>query len=97
MVVHNTCPIAIRVVLNTYHMTTLKKNNKVRTVGSCDTSGKLASKCVGIEGKDIISAWFHGSPETACVDRRVSWSSLALRATCFRPHNLDAQVAVHFW
>ena len=65
VVVHNTCPIAIRVVLNTYHMTTLKKNNKVRTVGSCDTSGKLASKCVGIEGKDIISAWFHGSPETA--------------------------------
>jgi len=71
------CPAAIRVVLNTYHMTTLKKNNKVRTVGSCDTLGKLASK------------W--------CVDRRVSWSSLALRATCFRPHNLDAQVPVHNW
>ena len=27
--------------------------------------GKLASKCVGIECKDIISAWFSGSPETA--------------------------------
>ena len=25
------------------------------------------------------------------------WSSLALRATCFRPHNLDAQVPVHIW
>ena len=32
-----------------------------------------------------------------CVDRRVSWSSLALRATCFRPHNLYAQVAAHIW
>ena len=49
-------------------MTTLKKNNKVRTVtvGSCDTLSKLASNCVGIECKDIIiSAWFNGSPETA--------------------------------
>jgi len=35
--------------------------------------------------------------KTGCVDRRVSWSSLALRATCFRPHNLYAQVPVHIW
>ena len=76
MIAHNTCPIAIRVVLNTYHMTTLKKNNKVRTVGSCDTLGKLASKCVGIEYKDIISAWFNGSPETAVGEK----SGVALHA-----------------
>jgi len=37
-------------------MTTLKKNNMVRTVGSCDILGKLASKCVWIECKDIVSA-----------------------------------------
>ena len=59
------CARVVVLFSTTYHMTTLKKNDKVRTVGSCDTLGKLASKCVGIECKDIISAWFNGSPETA--------------------------------
>ena len=33
--------------------------------------------------------------DITCVERGVPWSSLALRATWFRPHNLYAQVAGH--